>query len=68
MGIYPESLRERLRDDLARHGVQRIIPPGASLYEQPGADPEQALGIPHDGMEPMRRMVRWVLDQSVELV
>jgi hypothetical protein len=23
--------------------------------------------VPHDGMEPMRRMVRWVLDESVDL-
>ncbi len=67
VGIYPERLREQLRDRLARHGVQRIVPLGTSITK-PTGDPEQYLGIPHDGTEPMRRMVRWVLDQSVEPV
>lgn len=31
VGIYPESLREKLRDDLALHGVQRTLPLGSSL-------------------------------------
>ncbi|MCU1388127.1 MAG: long-chain-fatty-acyl-CoA reductase [Ilumatobacteraceae bacterium] len=68
VGIYPESLRERLRDDLALHGVQRTLPLGTSLRLQSAADPEQTLGLPHDGMEPLRRMVRWVIDQSSAVV
>jgi Acyl-CoA reductase (LuxC) len=68
VGIYPERLREELRDDLALHGVQRTIPLGANqTANPPGADPEQRFGMPHDGMEPMRRMVRWVLDDSADL-
>jgi Acyl-CoA reductase (LuxC) len=67
VGIYPERLRLRLREDLALHGVQRIMPLGESLTMS-SVDSEQTLGLPHDGSEPMRRMVRWVIDQSVEVV
>jgi hypothetical protein len=63
VGVYPESLRERLRDPLALAGVQRFI----SLS---GRDPLQIYqgvqsmppGMPHDGIEPLRRSVRWVID------
>jgi Acyl-CoA reductase (LuxC) len=65
VGIYPERLREQLRDDLALAGVQRTLPITQMEGTEPaGADPTQRQGIPHDGMEPMRRMVRWVLDCS----
>ena len=66
VGIYPERLREQLKDRLALHGVQRTLPLGTSLSAQAEADPDQAVGLPHDGTEPMRRSVRWVIDQSVE--
>lgn len=66
VGIYPERLREQLKDRLALHGVQRTLPLGTSLNAQAEADPDQAVGLPHDGTEPMRRSVRWVIDQSVE--
>jgi hypothetical protein len=69
VGIHPEGLRVRLRDDLALHGVQRTLPLGATeFHDPPDADPTQRFGVPHDGGEPMRRMVRWVLDQSTDLV
>jgi hypothetical protein len=68
VGIYPERLREQLRDDLALHGVQRILPgDGHLMGDPPGSDPAQRYGVPHDGGEPMRRMVRWVLDESADL-
>lgn len=68
VGIYPERLREELRDQLALNGVQRIMPGDGHLMGDPaGSDPAQRFGIPHDGGEPMRRMVRWVLDESVDL-
>lgn len=68
VGIYPERLREELRDELALHGVQRTLPIGGHLTGDPdGSDPAQRFGVPHDGMEPMRRMVRWVLDESEDL-
>jgi hypothetical protein len=63
IGIYPESLRERMLDPLALAGIQRLV----SLQ---GDDPLQIFqnmhtlppGMPHDGMEPLRRNVRWVID------
>jgi hypothetical protein len=64
VGVYPESLRERLLDPFALAGVQRLV----SLS---GGDPLQIFlsinslppGMPHDGIEPLRRNVRWVIDQ-----
>ena len=63
VGIYPESLRNRMLDPLALAGVQRLV----SLQ---GGDPMQIFGdmhhlppgMPHDGIEPLRRNVRWVID------
>jgi hypothetical protein len=75
VGIFPESLRLRLRERLALHGVQRIMPMGEQLRMESaggtnnaGADPEQTFGLPHDGSHVLPRMVRWVIDQSADLV
>lgn len=63
VGIYPENIRDRLLDPFALAGVQRLVP-------LCGGDPMQIYadmhhmppGVPHDGIEPMRRSVRWVID------
>jgi Acyl-CoA reductase (LuxC) len=63
VGIYPEVIRDRLLDAFALAGVQRMV----ALR---GADPMKIFqdmhtlppGMPHDGIEPMRRNVRWVID------
>jgi hypothetical protein len=63
VGVYPESLRERLLNPLALAGMQRLV----SLQ---GGDPIRLFqdmntlppGMPHDGIEPLRRNVRWVID------
>lgn len=63
IGVYPESLRDTLLNPLALAGIQRLV----SLT---GNDPAQIFhdmhtlppGVPHDGIEPMRRNVRWVID------
>lgn len=63
VGVYPEALRDRLLDPLALAGVQRLV----SLT---GRDPMHVFnsvhamppGMPHDGIEPLRRNVRWVID------
>jgi hypothetical protein len=63
VGVYPESLRERLLDPFALAGVQRLV-------ALKGGDPMRLFhdmhtlppGMPHDGIEPMRRNVRWVID------
>jgi hypothetical protein len=65
VGIYPERLRLQLRDELALHGVQRLMPLG-EMFTMTTVDPEQTYGLPHDGIEPDRRSVRWVIDQSAQ--
>jgi hypothetical protein len=62
--IYPESLREKMRDGLALRGVQRIVPLAVNIDREKATEEFDAPGLPHDGIEPMRRMVRWVIDQS----
>ena len=62
VGIYPEALREKMRDPLALNGVQRTIPLGSSMMRT--EDPREMARMPHDGGEPLRRMVRWIVDQS----
>ena len=61
VGIYPESLREKMRDTLSLAGVQRILPLRAHASKQ--HEGAELPGMPHDGIEPMRRMVRWVIDE-----
>jgi hypothetical protein len=63
VGVYPESLRDRLLDPLSLAGVQRFV-------ALEGSDPMRIFqdmntlppGMPHDGIEPLRRNVRWVID------
>jgi hypothetical protein len=55
-GVYPPSLRETLRDDLALAGVQRVKVLGS------GVGDNQA--IPQDGIEVLRRMCRWIVDEG----
>jgi hypothetical protein len=63
VGIYPEAIRGRYIDMFALAGVQRLV----SLS---GGDPMTVYanshhmppGSPHDGIEPMRRSMRWVVD------
>lgn len=56
IGIYPEALKEALRDRLALHGAQRLVTLG------------HALGMPNHGLqdaiEPWRRMCRWIVDEK----
>ncbi|OBA70333.1 hypothetical protein A5641_13510 [Mycobacterium sp. 1554424.7] len=65
VGIYPERLRLQLREELALHGVQRLMPLG-EMFTMATVEPEQTYGLPHDGIEPDRRSVRWVIDQSAQ--
>ncbi|MFX0120624.1 MAG: acyl-CoA reductase [Candidatus Hodarchaeota archaeon] len=56
VGIYPERLKRVIRDDLVMHGVQRIV----SL----GHAPDGSFSTPQDAIEPLRRMVKWVMDEQ----
>jgi hypothetical protein len=63
VGIYPPRLHEELRDGLALAGVQHI----RALTTSPDGGYGSGRGtllLPHDGMEPKRRMVRWTIDQD----
>jgi Acyl-CoA reductase (LuxC) len=64
VGIYPSALHDRLRDALALSGVQHIRALSTSLEGYVYSDGRHTLLLPHDGMEPMRRMVRWTIDQG----
>jgi len=58
IGVYPDSLKAEIRDACALRGSQRIVPLGcATAGNQIG---------PWDAMEPMRRMVRWLRDDSMD--
>jgi hypothetical protein len=63
VGLYPESRREGLRDAFALAGVQRLVSLESgdpmTVYANSHHMPP---GSPHDGIEPMRRSVRWVVD------
>ena len=63
VGLYPESRRDGLLDAFALAGVQRLVPlsGGDPLTVYAGMH-HMPPGSPHDGIEPMRRSVRWVID------
>ena len=63
VGLYPESRREGLRDTFALAGIQRLVSlEGGDPMTVYGNSHHMPPGSPHDGIEPMRRSVRWVVD------
>ncbi|MEP7133567.1 MAG: acyl-CoA reductase [Chloroflexota bacterium] len=56
VGIYPESLKDELRDVLVARGVCRFISIGHTI--------DYAIGGPFNSYEIMRRACRWILDES----
>ncbi len=56
IGVYPESLKKKIRDSLAFHGGQRIVTLGHAL--------DVSMANPHDAIEPLRRMCRWIIDEE----
>jgi len=58
IGIYPESLKRRLRDTLALFGAQRLTSLGYAC--------NVAIAAPQDAIEPIRRMCKWVVDEECE--
>jgi len=57
IGVFPESLKRELRDRLAWQGAQRLVSLGAAALFEDAA-------IPQDGIEPVRRMCKWIVEQS----
>lgn len=56
VGVYPESLKLKLRDELPLYGAQRFVTLGYAMTANPG--------LPQDAIEPTRRMVKWIVDES----
>ena len=56
VGVYPDSLKAKIRDALAIQGAQRIMSLGYVITSTEAS--------PQDGIEPMRRMVRWITDDT----
>jgi hypothetical protein len=56
VGVYPETLKLRLRDELPLHGVQRFVTLGYAMTANPA--------LPQDAIEPVRRMVKWIVDEE----
>ena len=59
IGIYPDSLKKELRDRLSLHGAQRLVSLGCAS--------EPVLGAPQDGVETLRRMCKWIVDESRDI-
>lgn len=59
IGIYPDSLKEQIRDESVLHGGQHIVSLGYALLQ------DMDDGV-HDGIEPFRRMVKWVTDNTCD--
>lgn len=56
IGIYPDSLKQTIRDRLVFNGAQRLTSLGYML--------KAAMAGPHDGIEPVRRMCKWIVDET----
>jgi hypothetical protein len=57
VGIFPERLKDDLLNLLPLYGAQRIVSLGyAASYSSLNSNA-------HDGLEPMRRMGKWILDE-----
>ena len=57
VGVFPESLREVVRHKGALFGGQRFVSLGYA-FNGPG------LVGPQDGIEPMRRLVKWIISEE----
>jgi hypothetical protein len=58
VGIYPESLKLALRDRLPLFGAQRLTSLGYACHVNSAT--------PQDGIEPVRRMCKWVVDETCD--
>jgi hypothetical protein len=58
IGIYPESLKRRLRNTLPLFGAQRLTSLGYAC--------SVAVAAPQDAIEPIRRMCKWIVDEECD--
>ncbi|MHB8691536.1 MAG: acyl-CoA reductase [Solirubrobacteraceae bacterium] len=60
VGVYPERLKAEVRDLAALRGAQRIATLGHACVP--------SFAGPQDAIEPLRRLCRWVVDESTDEV
>jgi hypothetical protein len=58
IGVYPNSLIPRIRDRLAFHGAQRLVSLGYAT--------RAPLAGPQDAIEPLRRMLKWIMQETYD--
>jgi hypothetical protein len=58
VGVYPESLKETLRDILPLYGAQRLTSLGYACHV--------SVAAPQDAIEPVRRMCKWIVDETCD--
>jgi hypothetical protein len=59
IGVYPEALKLRLRDRLAFQGGQRLVSLGGAATGQHSFERQ-------DAIESVRRMVKWVVEETCD--
>ena len=57
IGVWPESLKAQLENIVPFYGAQRLVTLGNALYNGP------LVGLAHDGIEPVRRMCKWIANE-----
>lgn len=57
IGIYPDSLKDKLRDRLSFQGAQRLVSLGGAALLYTGTERQ-------DGIETVRRMCKWIVDET----
>lgn len=55
VGVYPESIKDELKDVLPLYGAQRIVSLGYAAAMK--------FAAPQDAIEPLRRMGKWISNQ-----
>jgi hypothetical protein len=58
VGVYPESLKLKIRDIFALHGAQRFTSLGYASFP--------TLAAPQDGIESMRQMCKWIVNEDCD--
>lgn len=58
VGIYPDSLKEQLRDLLPLFGAQRLTSLGYACHVP--------IAAPQDAIEPLRRMCKWIVEETCD--
>ena len=62
IGIYPETLVPEIQDQLAMAGGQRLCTLGFAAAATTG------FGAPQDGIEPVRRLCKWIFREQADPV